>query len=146
MIRMATVADIVDIAAISECSFYKGWSLEDIAGTIDQSQALVMVYEESGAILGYVIFYFAADEGEIASIAVTKEARRKGIAKGLLKSLMNESRRRGVRKIFLEVREHNHPAKELYRIHGFLQVGERPNYYSDPKEDAHLLMCLVPEV
>lgn len=143
MIRRAKVADILPIAEISEASFHDGWNADDIAGTIDQTQARVIVYEDAGEILGYVIFYFAADEGEIPSIAVRHEARRRGIGSTLLTALIDEARSLEVRKIFLEVREHNAPAKALYRKNGFLYVGERRRFYTDPDEDAHILMCVV---
>ena len=39
----------------------------------------------------------------------------------------------------LEVRESNQPAIELYRSLGFVAVGTRRNYYSQPQEDALVL-------
>ena len=39
----------------------------------------------------------------------------------------------------LEVRESNQAAIELYRSLGFVAVGTRRNYYSQPLEDALLL-------
>ncbi len=140
MIRYASVSDVLKIAEISGRAFSGGWNADDIAGTIDQTQARVFVYEEGNEVLGYVIFYFAADEGEIPSIAVKETARRRGVASGLLNALFEESRKLGVQKVFLEVREHNEPAQKLYRKHGFLYVGERKRFYTEPDEDAHILV------
>ena len=39
----------------------------------------------------------------------------------------------------LEVRESNAPAIALYSRFGFVRVGERKNYYSDPAENALLM-------
>ena len=39
----------------------------------------------------------------------------------------------------LEVRASNAPAISLYQKMGFVQVGRRPNYYHNPKEDALIL-------
>ncbi len=36
---------------------------------------------------------------------------------------------RGVRTIFLEVEENNHPARRLYERNGFSTVGRRESYY-----------------
>ena len=143
MIREAQIGDVLRIAEIAEAAFRSGWNAEDIAGTVDQSQARVYIYEEAGEILGYVIFYFAADEGEIPSIAVRENARRRGIAEGLLRALFCEGKNLGVAKIFLEVREHNEPAQALYRKCGFLYVGSRRRFYTEPEEDAHILMRAI---
>lgn len=35
----------------------------------------------------------------------------------------------GAAKVFLEVARHNTPARKLYRALGFVEVGERPDYY-----------------
>jgi ribosomal-protein-alanine N-acetyltransferase len=46
---------------------------------------------------------------------------------------------RGVRRVFLEVRESNGGARAFYSGLGFAQQGRRRKYYQDPVEDALLL-------
>jgi ribosomal protein S18 acetylase RimI-like enzyme len=45
-------------------------------------------------------------------------------------------RERGARKMFLEVRVSNAPARALYRRLGFVETGRRKNYYAEEQEDA----------
>ncbi len=141
--RQAQPADAPDLARISSASLSDSWSQRDFRDTMGQAQGLVLVAEREGKPLGYVVFYFAADEGEIPSIAVSPENRRKGIADALLQSLFTEADRRGVSRIFLEVRASNVPAHRLYEKNGFLKAGTRRNFYENPKEDADLLVCQV---
>lgn len=44
-----------------------------------------------------------------------------------------------VQTLLLEVRASNQAAVSLYQQAGFQQAGRRPNYYSDPVEDAALM-------
>jgi ribosomal-protein-alanine N-acetyltransferase len=58
----------------------------------------------------------------------------------LLGELLAHAMAAGAQAIFLEVRESNQAARRLYEKRGFLGVGRRPAYYSDPQEDA-ILYC-----
>ena len=89
---------------------------------------------------GYVVCYRAADEAEIPSIAVDEAVRRQGVGRELLEQLFELCYGEGVRKVFLEVREHNIAAQQLYESVGFLRVGVRSKFYDRPREDAYIMM------
>ena len=40
-----------------------------------------------------------------------------------------DAKKRGAKKMFLEVAENNHPARALYEHNGYIQIGMRPKYY-----------------
>jgi ribosomal-protein-alanine N-acetyltransferase len=61
----------------------------------------------------------------------------------MLEAVFADAAKRGVRKVFLEVRQSNAPALALYEHIGFLRVGVRKNFYANPTEDACLMMCLI---
>jgi len=48
-------------------------------------------------------------------------------------------RKENIRMLLLEVRISNEPAIALYTKLGFEQVGRRPRYYHNPREDALIL-------
>jgi ribosomal-protein-alanine N-acetyltransferase len=73
------------------------------------------------------------------NVAVHPDHRRKGFAEALIDALSAGLRERGNVCLTLEVRASNDPAKALYEKLGFIQVGRRPNYYRNPKEDALIL-------
>jgi ribosomal-protein-alanine N-acetyltransferase len=82
---------------------------------------------------------FAADEGEIANLAVREPTRRRGIGSMLLAGALKEGRRRGANNMYLEVRESNEAARQLYASRGFEEIGRRKRYYRHPEEDAVVL-------
>ena len=88
---------------------------------------------------GYVVALDAADEGEILNLAVAPAGRRHGLGRALVQDILDTLAERGVRHVFLEVRESNAPARALYAAHGFKEVGRRKQYYRRPVEDAIVL-------
>jgi ribosomal protein S18 acetylase RimI-like enzyme len=84
-------------------------------------------------VLGFVVSrQTGSDEREILNLGVARESRRQGIATELLQ---NEFRIwRGA--FFLEVRESNLAAQNLYKGLGFVEIGRRPQYYDRPPETA----------
>ena len=82
------------------------------------------------------MMYNAADEGEIANLAVTKEMRRQGIGEMLMEHATAMAKDNGVVTMYLEVRSSNIGAKSLYEKLGYSPIGIRKNYYREPREDA----------
>ncbi len=84
-----------------------------------------------GKLAGFVVSRQVADkEREILNIMVHPDFRRLGIATELLRTEL--SRSPGVH--FLEVRESNAAARQLYKRLGFEDAGTRPGYYDNPPE------------
>ena len=83
---------------------------------------------------------FIAPEGEIYRVAVDEAYRRRGVAYRLLDYAVKTSRGRGLESLFLEVREQNIPAKNLYKSYGFREVGIRKNYYKNPSDNAVIML------
>ncbi|MCY0093089.1 GNAT family N-acetyltransferase [Hoeflea ulvae] len=78
---------------------------------------------------GFVLCREAAGEAEILSIGITPKQRRSGLGWRLMRSAMQEAKRRGAEEMFLEVDETNLAAVTMYRKLKFVQVGERRAYY-----------------
>lgn len=89
-----------------------------------------------GEIVGYACYYSAAGETHLTNIAVAKSYRRKGVAKRLLDTIFAKARQARSEAVFLEVRESNHEAQQLYAVFGFMELYRRKRYYANPSEDA----------
>ena len=126
--------------AIEQAVFADPWSTQDFRDCV-MSDALFLVAEGNGAdaIAGYVVALDAADEGEILNLAVASAGRRNGLGRALVEEVLEALAERGVRQVYLEVRESNAPARALYAAHGFREVGRREQYYRRPAEDAIVL-------
>ena len=105
------------------CFPNKPWSADDFAD-LKKSGCDVMASEH-----GFVVWRVVADEAEIITIGVHPDARRSGIADAMLTLVESDVKKRGGKKIFLEVAENNVPARALYEHNGYVQVGVRPKYY-----------------
>jgi ribosomal-protein-alanine N-acetyltransferase len=90
-------------------------------------------------VLGYIVAWFVAGEGEISNIAVDPSAWGSGVGRALLNSALEEGRERSAGAVYLEVRESNERARALYDSTGFEEVGRRKGYYRRPVEDAIML-------
>jgi [ribosomal protein S18]-alanine N-acetyltransferase len=111
------------------------------AGSSPLRIALVACDRRSREVVGFAVASLVPPEAELESIAVAETARRRGIGRSLLASLVTRLRTLGIGELHLEVRPSNHPAIAFYLAANFKQTGVRPRYYADPEEDA-LLMTL----
>jgi ribosomal-protein-alanine N-acetyltransferase len=140
-IRRATGGDLDRIVAIERQSFSDPWSRSSFASLVDDPRVLFAVASsaETGAVIGYAVTWIVVDEAEIANLAVTPSERGAGVGAALLDTAIAAAAARGVRAIFLEVRDSNAAARALYASRGFTQVGRRRRYYRRPVEDALVL-------
>lgn len=127
---------IAQVAAIERACFSHPWSEDGLREEL--GRGLFLVAEDgSGAAIGYVGCQTVLDEGYITNVAVLPAYRRRGVAEGLLRALAQ--RGSALAFITLEVRRSNAPAIALYEKMGYQAAGMRPNFYSDPTEDALLM-------
>lgn len=136
-IRPAELTDIPAVHAIEQKVFADPWSTQDFRDCVTFAQFLVA--EADGQVAGYVVALEAADEGEILNLAVAEGGRRRGLGRALVQAMVASLQDRGVRQVFLEVRDSNAPARALYAAFGFKEVGRRKGYYRRPVEDAIIL-------
>ena len=105
------------------CFPKKPWSASDFAD-LKKSGCDIIASQN-----GFVVWRVVADEAEIITIGVHPDARKSGIASAMLAIIENDIKKRGGKKIFLEVAENNEPARKLYEANGYKKIGVRPKYY-----------------
>lgn len=137
-LRKMTAEDCTAVAALEKENFTMPWSREAFLDALAWNYEY-LVAEEQGSILGYCGMSCVLEEGEIPKVCVAKAARRRGIGRALLAAMEQTARRRGVSTLFLEVRQSNQAARQLYQAVGFKEIGIRKGFYERPKEDAVLM-------
>lgn len=147
-LRDAGDEDLSDIELIELACFSSDpWPRQSFESFIGRPGVTFLVAEDlrgAGKVAGYGVLIQAVDEAELLNLAVSSEARRRGVGSALLRQLLHSAARQGVRTVYLEVRESNAAARALYASHGFLEVGRRRRYYQRPVEDALILQKVEP--
>lgn len=138
-VRRMTMEDGAAVAEMEHQLFPDAWSEKSILETLEQTNTICLIAEKAGRTAGYLLAYTAADEAEIARIAVVKELQRQGAARALLAELESVCGLEGIKKILLDVRSGNGAARALYAGTGFKEDGIRQRFYENPVEDAILM-------
>jgi [ribosomal protein S18]-alanine N-acetyltransferase len=138
-LRDMAPADLGIVVAIEQASYSVPWSEATFRGLLRRRDAEMVVATRAGAVVGYAVLWCVLDEAELGNVAVSEGERRGGLGERLVREMITRSAARGIRDIFLEVRPSNHSARRLYARLGFVQVGQRRNYYQEPVEDALVL-------
>ncbi len=104
---------------------------------------------DTGDVLGYVWVREERDTSNhsrlhVFSVGRRAEACSMGLAERLFQRMFAQPMNR-FRSVYLEVRESNRDAIALYSRWGFNRTQTRPNYYTAPLENAHV-MSFVPNV
>ena len=139
MIEVMHSDHVAQIAALEKICFSDPWSERSIASELDNKLAFWLVATEGEQVAGYIGSQTVMDETDMMNVAVHPDFRRQGIAEGLINALVEQLQKMGSHCLTLEVRASNIPAQKLYEKLGFAQVGKRPRYYRNPKEDAYIL-------
>ena len=125
--QIDAVKELLDL-----CFGDSAWSLDALRSQLQKPVSRCYVAIEEESVIGFLAFEQVLDEGSIAELAVHPAYRRQGIARELIRSVLDNS----IKEIFLEVRESNTPAIALYESLGFERIGTRKGYYDAPKENA----------
>ena len=83
-----TGCHVPQVAALEKECFIDPWSQRSVASELDNPLALWLVWEEDGKVLGYVGSQTVLDETDMMNVAVSAQARRRGIAQALVEALV----------------------------------------------------------
>jgi len=135
--REMTEADVPEIMEIERLVYSHPWS-EGIFKDCIRVGYNCWVFLDQDVIQAYGLVSVAVNEAHILNICVSPDAQGKGLGRRMLHKLMQLASEREGNSIFLEVRESNIIAQNLYDQEGFNRIGIRKNYYpsEDGREDA----------
>jgi [ribosomal protein S18]-alanine N-acetyltransferase len=138
---LTSPGQIDDVLAIEAASFTNPWTREMYLSELENHGVsyCFLAKDANGHVAGFCSFWRVLDELHINNLAVKPEVRRLGAGSALLQRVLHEAARFGARRVTLEVRRSNEPARLLYERFGFSVAGVRRGYYTKPVEDALVL-------
>ena len=140
--RKAHSGDVEEIERIEHRSFGRAeerFHRRQIASLAGNPRAIVLIAQDhSGKHLGWGAALVRRHRGggritcsgRIYAVAVDPDGRGMGVGQKLMTEMLGQLRRRGARRVFLEVRTDNVAAIALYRKLGFVEVGRIDHYYA----------------
>lgn len=148
-LRHGTAADLGTVDTIMRRAFDpkygEAWTRGQCLGIMAMPGVWLTLASMDGATVGFAMTRAMGDEAELLLLATDPGVRRSGVGGALLRSVLNDARDRAIKQLFLEVRADNE-AIELYRLLGFVKVGERRGYYrgqSGQLYDAYTFRCQI---
>jgi ribosomal-protein-alanine N-acetyltransferase len=143
-----TEHDLLEVVEIEESSGLSRWGWAAYYAELQgNNRHLMLVARVAGEhkrgrskLAGYIVARMGADELHINNVAVREPYRRLGIGRALLDRILAEGKRSEVPRAFLELRAGNTPALALYEDCGFRVTARRSKYYSEPVEDALVMI------
>jgi ribosomal-protein-alanine N-acetyltransferase len=145
-VEAATEQDIEALLIVERECFSHPWTARGFREALDPARGRSLILrapheptDPVRGILGYCVFELVVDEMHIHNLAVRPPHRGKGLGRFLLRLGLELGARGGAREVYLEVRQSNWAALQLYRSFGFETVSLRRDYYDRPREDALVL-------
>ncbi|NOY86832.1 MAG: ribosomal protein S18-alanine N-acetyltransferase [Deltaproteobacteria bacterium] len=128
-------SDLDRIVQIEELSFTHPWTWDQFLEELNrQPFARCLVSALDQKVCGYIMAWLIVDELHITNLAVDPSVRGRGVARGLVTTLIRDSLSEGAVWSELEVRRSNLAAQALYKELGFKVLGCRKGYYPDGED------------
>ncbi len=137
MLRNLNELDFAQLIAIEQLTQNAPWSRETFERCWQAGyQGWVIEFDQN--VVGFIIVTMHVGESHILNLGVHPNYQRKGFGRKLLSHAINMARGKEVVITYLEVRRSNKSAIALYQQLGFVQIGERKDYYptQNGREDA----------
>lgn len=136
VIERAGPSDARALSELHGAAFHRGWSEQEFDRILIERNAFAHRARVKKQVVGFIVSRIGGDEAEILSVAVARSEQGRGIGQMLLTRHLRELAGLGVRSVFLEVEDKNAPARRLYDLAGFSEIGRRENYYRTAGNEA----------
>ncbi|TCP12623.1 [SSU ribosomal protein S18P]-alanine acetyltransferase [Crenobacter luteus] len=138
-LRPALAAEADALAALEAGATAHGWRARQYRDSFAAGHELI-VLDVDGEAAGVAVWMLVIDEAELLNIVVAAPQQGRGHGRRLLDATVAGARAAGARRLLLEVRESNAPARALYRRTGFVETGLRKHYYPTDNGREHAVL------
>lgn len=135
-IQKSMSSHIDAIYSISNSNIKNSWSIKSFTEDFNNifSEYFSLMYKNQ--VIGFLSIWIIIDEITITNISIHNKYRGIGLSNYLMKYLIDNYNEYT---IFLEVRESNNIAINLYKKFNFKEIGIRRKYYKSPIENAIIM-------
>jgi ribosomal-protein-alanine N-acetyltransferase len=158
-ISKASLAEAIELVEIEKECLLARWTVADYRKEIVRESSIILTAkyktkERKTEIVGFITSRLTSPiqtpdktktytELDVLNFGVPEKNRRRGVGGALLGSLIEQAGKIGIESIWLEVRQSNLEAVNLYKKKGFSVIQTRKNFYTQPLEDALVLKLAV---
>jgi len=146
ILRPMKASDLNTVVLLEQMIFTDAWPKSAFVDYLSNDPGIGLIIAESqGMTTGYASYVIATGEAHLTNIAVVPEYRGKSIAKLLINRILEIAINAGCEYIYLDVRQSNSVAIELYKKFGFNELYLKAGYYQSPVEDAIVMVKTLRE-
>ena len=127
-LRPLTAQDLPQVLAIEQTAYSHPWSQGHFVDALASAYHCVGWFEHQD-LRAYLVAMPGVQETHLLNVTVAPEHQGKGLAKRLLQDWLEWSRTQGAQQLWLEVRESNARALQIYERAGFVRIHVRKDYY-----------------
>ncbi|MCX7170919.1 MAG: ribosomal protein S18-alanine N-acetyltransferase [Proteobacteria bacterium] len=120
--------DIDAVLAVERSIYAFPWTRGNFDDSLASGYSAWLMHDGAN-MLGYAVMMLVLDEAHLLNISIVPEQQRIGMGGMLLQHLLDVAVGRGALRMLLEVRPSNVAGRAFYDRHGFVRIGERPDYY-----------------
>jgi [ribosomal protein S18]-alanine N-acetyltransferase len=146
-IRPLTITQITEVVKLNARCFKSGENYSKGTFNFLLTQPNTLAYRAvtpTENMVGFIVVTVGEDQiGHLATIGVSPEHRRRGIAEKLLFHAENSLRKRQISMISLEVRVSNVAAQSLYRQLEYFVTQRKNKYYTNGEDGFMMVKSLV---
>jgi ribosomal-protein-alanine N-acetyltransferase len=125
-VRPAAPGDLDAAAGLAASRSATKWTAAALSEELGRGDAVFLVTDD---VRGYAVARIVDEELRLLDIVSASDG--EGTGRALWDALVAEGRRRGAKKLTLEVSERNARALRFYAAAGAVQAGKRPRFYAD---------------
>jgi len=127
-VRTMRTSDLDFVVKNETAAYENGWTKRIFIDCL-RAGYLCWVMANKQEIVAHGVMSVAIGECHLLTLCVNPQFQRQGFGRKIFSLLLDRAYKLDATECFLEVRLSNKKAIELYRSMGFVQIGERKNYY-----------------